>query len=55
MWFTTSFSSHQVQVQFSGQATANADSPIVWYAVIIGVVAVVAVALAFAFSRRKRK
>ncbi len=56
VWFTTQFSTHQVQVQFSGQAEAESQTQVIWYALIIAVVVLVLAVVVFvAWKRRKIK
>ena len=52
VWFATSFSTHQVQVQFTGQATTEPQSAI-WYVLII-VVAVALTAVVIALKRKHK-
>jgi len=54
VWYSTSFSVHNVKIEFTGSAVATEEQPILLYAAIIVVVALAAVA-GLVLSRRKHK
>lgn len=54
VWYTTSFSTHNVKIEFTGQPAAPEEQPILLYAAIITVVALLAVAV-LVLSRRRQK
>ncbi|HSV49836.1 MAG TPA: right-handed parallel beta-helix repeat-containing protein [Candidatus Acidoferrales bacterium] len=54
VWFTTSFSTHQVAIRFTAQQSTTADNSLLWYGLIV-VIVVLAIALALVVYRAKRK
>jgi parallel beta-helix repeat protein len=52
VWFTTHFSTHQVQIIFTDEETTVQETPLAWYGLIIGVI-IAAIVIVAVLSRRK--
>ena len=55
VWYTTHFSTHNVELRFTGQPTSDSESPMLMYAAIIAVIAVALAIAVIAVTKRKHK
>jgi nitrous oxidase accessory protein len=61
VWFTTHFSTHQIQVEFTGQTASSptpqpTQTPTMWYAIIAAIViAIIAIIAALVMMQKRKK
>jgi hypothetical protein len=55
VWYTTHFSTHNVELRFAGQPTSTSGSPMLMYGAIIAVIAIAIAIAAIAVTKRKNK